>query len=311
MPTALLLFSEGFDSHLAGLILKEQGIKIIAIKFITPFFGWKYKENPFPFYEKIKALNFDEGLIIDITEEYIEILKKPEYGYGDYANPCIDCKIFMLKKAKELMEKYKADFIATGEVLGQRPMSQNKNILELIEEKAEVKGILLRPLSAKLLSITEVEKKGLVNREKLYSISGRKRTFQLELAKKFNLKEIPTPAGGCLLTDPQIGERVLKIIKEKRPLNYKTCQLLVLGRHFLEEGLWIVLGRNKEENEKIKRIVENKYKTYTLNVPAPTAVVIEGDPPQNFIKDLLIKYSKKAKNKISKGEEVFLISQNV
>lgn len=310
MPTALLLFSEGLDSHLAGLILKEQGIKVVAVKFITPFFGWKYKENPEPFYEKIKELGFDEGFLVDLTEEYLEILKKPEYGYGDYANPCIDCKIFMLKKAKELMKEFQADFIATGEVLGQRPMSQNKSALNLIEKKAEVKGILLRPLSAKLLAETEVEKRGLVDREKLFGISGKKRTFQLGLAKKFKLKEIPTPAGGCLLTDPQIGGRVLKVLKEKRTLNYKTAQLLTLGRHFFEEGLWIILGRNFEENEKIKKIAEKDYKTFTLNVPSPVAIMIEGNPPEEFIKNLLIKYSKKAKEKILKGEEVFLISQN-
>jgi len=308
MPTAILLFSEGLDSHLAGLILKEQGIKIVAVKFITPFFGWKYKENPESFYEKVKALGFDEGLLVDVTEEYIEVLKKPEHGYGDYANPCVDCKIFMLKKAKKLMEELKTDFIATGEVLGQRPMSQNKNALELIERKAGVKGILLRPLSAKLLAETEPEKKGIIDREKLFDIFGRKRNTQFELAKKFKLKEIPTPSGGCLLTDPQIGERVLKVIKERRTLNYETSQLLVIGRHFLEEGLWIVLGRNKEENEKIRRIVQNKYRTYTLDVPAPTAVIVEGNPPEEFIKKLLIKYSKKAKEKISKGEDVSLVS---
>jgi len=309
MPSAILLFSEGLDSHLAGLLLKEQGIKIIAVRFITPFFGWKYKEDPEPFYEKVKALGFDEGLLVDVTEEYIEVLKKPEYGYGDYANPCIDCKIFMLKKAKKFMEELKTDFIATGEVLGQRPMSQNKNTLELIERKAGVKGILLRPLSAKLLAETKPEKKGIIDREKLLDISGRKRTTQFELAKKFKLKEIPTPSGGCLLTDPQIGGRVLKVIKERRLLNYETSQLLIIGRHFLEEGLWVVLGRNKEENEKIRRIVQNKYKTYTLDVPAPTAVIVEGNPPEEFIKKLLLKYSKKAKEKISKGEDVSLISE--
>ncbi|PMP66968.1 MAG: tRNA 4-thiouridine(8) synthase ThiI [Thermodesulfobacterium geofontis] len=311
MPKALLLFSEGLDSHLAGLILKEQDIKIVAVKFITPFFGWKYKENSEPFYEKIKELGFDEGILVDITEEFLEILKKPQYGYGDYANPCVDCKILMLKKAKELMKNLKTDFIATGEVLGQRPMSQNKNTLDLIEEKSGVKGILLRPLSAKLLAETEVEKRGLVDRRKLLDICGRKRTAQLELAKKFHLKEIPTPAGGCLLTDPRIGERVLRVLKEKRILNYKIAQLLILGRHFFEEGFWIVLGRNREENEKIKRIAENSYKIYTLNAPAPLAVVVEGNPPQDFIKNLLVKYSKKAKEKIAKGEEVFLTSQNV
>ncbi len=309
MSTTILLFSDGLDSHLAGLILKEQDIKIIAVRFITPFFGWKYKENPEPFHEKIKELGFEEGFLVDITEEYLEILKKPEYGYGDYANPCVDCKIFMLKKAKELMKEFKADFITTGEVLGQRPMSQNKNTLELIEKKAGVKGILLRPLSAKLLAETEIEKKGLVNREKLFAIRGRKRTAQLELAKKLKLKEIPTPSGGCLLADPQIGKRVLKVLKENRTLNYKTAQFLTLGRHFFEEGLWVILGRNKEENERLKKIVEKEYKTYSLDVPSPLAVVVEGSPPEEFIKKLLVKYSKKAKIKISEGGEVSLVSE--
>ncbi len=308
MPTAFLLFSEGLDSLLSGLILKEQKVNIIAVKFITPFFGWKYKEDPTSFYKKIEELNFDKGILIDITEEYIKILKNPQYGYGDYANPCIDCKILMLRKAKELMAELKADFIATGEVLGQRPMSQNKNTLALIEEKAGLKGLLLRPLSAKLLSPTEPELKKLVDREKLLDIRGRKRNIQLELIKKFQIKEIPTPSGGCLLTDPQIGKRILTIVKEKRPLNYLTSQLLILGRHFLEEKIWILLGRNQEENEKIKKIVNKVYKTYTLNVPAPTAVVIEGNPPEEYIKKLLIKYSKKAKLRISKGERVDLVS---
>lgn len=308
MPTALLLFSEGLDSLLSGLILKEQKINVIAVKFITPFFGWKYKEDPTSFYKKIEQFNFDKGILIDITEEYLEMLKNPQYGYGDYANPCIDCKILMFKKAKELMSHLKADFIATGEVLGQRPMSQNKNTLYLIEEKSGLKGFLLRPLSAKLLPLSQPELKGLVEREKFLDIRGRKRNVQLELAKKFHIEEIPPPAGGCLLTDPQIGGRILTIIKEKRPLNYLTSQLLILGRHFLEEKMWIVLGRNQKENERIRKMVGEVYKTYTLNVPAPTAVVIEGNPPEEYIKKLLIKYSKKAKLKISQGEEVALIS---
>jgi tRNA U34 2-thiouridine synthase MnmA/TrmU len=307
MAKAILLFSDGLDSLLAGLLLKKLRIEIIAVRFITPFFGWKYKENPEPFYQKIKELSFEEGLIIDLTQEFLEVLKKPEYGYGDYANPCIDCKILMLRKAKELMQEKEADFIATGEVVGQRPMSQNKNTLELIEKKAVVKGILLRPLSAKLLSPTEPEKNGIVDRNQLLAIRGRKRTLQLELAKNWGIKEIPSPSGGCLLTDPQIGERVLKVLKERRTLNYETAQLLVLGRHFMEEGLWIVLGRNQEENQKIEKIAKNKFSLFKLDVPSPTAVVIEGKPPEEFIKNLLIKYSKKAREKISQGEKVVCI----
>ncbi len=304
MAKAILLFSNGLDSLLAGILLKKLNIEIIAVKFITPFFGWKYKENPESFYKKIKDLNFKKGIIEDITEDFLKILKKPEYGYGDYANPCIDCKILMFKKARELMEKLGVDFIATGEVIGQRPMSQNKNALELIEKKAGVKGLVLRPLCAKLLALTEPEIKGLVKREKLMDIRGRKRTTQLELARKWGIKNIPTPSGGCLLNDPQIGTRVLKILKDKRLLNYDTAQFLILGRHYFEDDWWIVLGRNQEENQKIEKIAKNKFPIFTLNVPAPTAVIVEGDPPEDFIKSLLIKYSKKAKQKLQQGEKV-------
>lgn len=304
MSKAILLFSEGLDSLLAGLLLKEQNIKVIPVKFITPFFGWKYKKNPEIFYQKLKNYRFEDGVIYDITEEFIEILKHPKYGFGNVANPCIDCKILMLKKAKDLMQEFQADFVATGEVLGQRPMSQNKQALELIEKESGLTGLLLRPLSAKLLSPTIPEKQNLVKRENLLDIRGRQRKIQLELAKKFNLQEIPTPAGGCLLTDPQIGGRVLRILKEKRSFNYKTCELTVMGRHFMEEGLWIVLGRDQQENERIKEIAKNLFPLYTLSVSSPLAAVIEGNPSLDYIKTLLLRYSPKAKKILEKGEKV-------
>lgn len=308
MTKALLLFSEGLDSTLAGLILKREGIKVIALRFITPFFGWKYKKSPDNFFNKCKTLSFDEALIIDITEEYLEILKRPIYGYGDYANPCLDCKIFFLKKAKFLMKELGADFIATGEVLGQRPMSQNRLALEKIEREAGVEGILLRPLSAKLLKETEPEKKGLINRNHLYSHRGRQRKFQLELAKIFNLKDIPTPAGGCLLTDPVIGCRTLKVLKEKRLLTPLTVELLTFGRHYFGENLWVVLGRNEEENKRLMELAKGTFSLYTLNEPSPVLSLLEGKEDLNFIKNLLIKYSKKTQKKLKLGEQIELLS---
>lgn len=307
MPRAILLFSDGLDSLLAGLLLKEQKVEVVPVKFITPFFGWKYKKEPELFYQKIRRYGFEEGMICDITESFIEVLKNPKYGFGEVANPCIDCKILMLKKAKDLLNTLKADFVATGEVLGQRPMSQNKRALEIIEKESGLKGLLLRPLSAKLLSPTLPEKQDMVKREKLLDLRGKQRKPQLELAKKFNLEEIPTPAGGCLLTDLQIGGRVLKVIKEKRRLDLKTCELLVMGKHFMEERLWIVLGRDQRENEKIKEIVQDLFPLYTLSVSSPLASVIEGDPPLDYIKTLLIKYSPKARKLIEQGETVACI----
>ncbi len=304
MVKAILLFSDGLDSLLAGLMLKKQGIEVIPLKLITPFFGWTYKKHPEKFFEKIKSLGFKEGYLQDITQRFLSVLKKPRYGYGSYANPCIDCKILMLKCAKEFMDKTGADFIATGEVVGQRPMSQNKPALELIEKQAEVSGKVLRPLSAKLLPPTLPEIKGLVNREELLDIKGRKRNLQIELAKNFGIKEIPPVSGGCLLTDPQIGSRVLRVLKENRPLTPVTAEILTLGRHFFEENLWIVLGRHQEENLHLENLASGNYRIFKLNFPSPTAILIQGNPPIDYIKNLLMRYSKKARQALERGEMV-------
>lgn len=307
MPKALLLFSEGLDSILAGLILKREKIDVCAVRFITPFFGWKYKTSPELFHEKIKELGLDEGLLIDITEEYLSMLRRPKFGYGDQANPCIDCKILFLKKAKDLLSVIGAHFIATGEVLGQRPMSQNRSALELIEKEAGVEGILLRPLSAKLLRETIPEKSGLIKRENLYDHWGRGRTFQLSLAKEFGLKEIPAPAGGCLLTDPIIGERVLRVIKENRPLTPLTAQLLTMGRHYFEEKIWIVLGRNEEENKRITELCSGVFPLFTLSEPSPVLAVLQGNCSEEKLFNYLLKHSRKAQKKLEEGGKVSLV----
>lgn len=307
MPRALLLFSEGLDSILAGLILKREQLEVCAVKFITPFFGWKYKNNPEVFLEKVTNLGFDDGLLVDITEEFLLMLSKPAHGYGDYANPCIDCKILLLRKAKDLLPKVGADFIATGEVVGQRPMSQNRNALELIEKEAGVEGLVLRPLSAKLLKETIPEKQGLTRRDKLYDHWGRGRSFQLSLAKEFRLKEIPTPAGGCLLTDPIIGERILKVIKEGRPLNPLTAQLLTIGRHYFDGTSWVLLGRNEEENKRIRDLCSRTYPLFTLSEPSPVLAIIQGNCPQETLFSYLIRHSRKAQKKLDEGGEVYLV----
>ncbi len=308
MPTAILLFSEGLDSTLVGLILKREGLKVIALRFITPFFGWKYKRNPQLFEEKVKNLGLDSALLIDLTEKYLEILKNPKFGYGDYANPCMDCKILFFKEAKNYLEKLGADFIATGEVLGQRPMSQSKVALERIEKLAGVEGILLRPLSAKLLKETEPEKRGIIKRENLYVHSGRCRTFQFQLAYEFGLKEIPTPGGGCLLTDPIIGKRVLRVLREKRPLTLLTAELLTFGRHFLEDSLWLALGRNQEENQRLVELSKDQFPLYTLSEPSPYLAVLQGNLKISQIKEILINYSKKAQKKLVEGGEIEVLS---
>ena len=307
MPTTLLLFSEGLDSYLAGKLMKRQGIQVIAVRFITPFFGWSLKQNPAPFYDKVAELGFDKGEIIDITDEYLDILKHPAHGYGSYANPCIDCKMCMVHKALEIMKKEHADFITTGEVVGQRPMSQNKQAMDLIRRKSGAEDVLLRPLSAKLLPPTLPEREGLVNREELLAISGRRREEQLKLAREFGIKDIPSPAGGCLLTDPAIGARVLKVLREKRPLTPLTAELLTVGRHIFEEDHWMVLGRNREENLAIFDLVHSHYPTYSLNEPSPLAVIVQGKKDEELLKKWLMKYSKKAREAAERREDVEVI----
>lgn len=307
---ALLLFSKGLDSLLAGKIIQKQGIDVIPITYITPYFNWKYHYNPEEYFQYCKSQGFNESYVIDITDEYLEILKKPRYGFGCLANPCIACKTFMISKTLTLLSKLNAKFIVTGEVLGQRPKSQNKWAMEVIRAESGAEDLLVRPLCAKLLPPSLPEKLGWIDREKLYSISGRSRHQQFILAKEFNIKNYSTPAGGCLLTDPEIGRRMLKILNEKRTLNRLTAELSVLGRHIFEDDIWIVLGRNHTENVKLYQLANEKLAVYTLNEPAPIAVVVEGHPSLKFVKELLTRYSKKAKEKIARGLQISLTQPN-
>ncbi|MGC8844083.1 MAG: tRNA 4-thiouridine(8) synthase ThiI, partial [bacterium] len=191
-------------------------------------------------------------LEIDITDDILKLLKAPPHGFGSQMNPCIDCHALMLRKAKEIMEEVGASFVATGEVLGERPMSQNREALRIVEKESGLEGLLLRPLSAKLLPPTIPEKEGWVDREKLLDIKGRSRKRQLELAEKWGIKDYPFPAGGCLLTDPQFSKR-LKDLLDNKELTKENVVLLKLGRHFrLRKGVKLVVGRNKDENERIR-----------------------------------------------------------
>jgi len=245
---ALFLFSGGLDSILAVKLLQEQGIKVAGLTFVSYFFNSDLAKE--------SAKNLDIKLkIIDFSDEHLDMVKNPQYGYGKAINPCIDCHILMLKKAKEISEKF--DFVATGEVLGERPMSQNKRALELIAEQSGLKDYLLRPLSAQLLEPTVPEKNGLVARNKLLDISGRSRKRQIVLAKKWGIKEYPTPAGGCLLTDFQFGRRLKELFKQWPDCRGDDVRLLKLGRHFWVKDNKIIVGRNQTENKEIKKLVND------------------------------------------------------
>lgn len=243
MHRALALYSGGLDSLLSILILREQNIDITALKFLTGFvrptvskdleyaerFGFQLKE-------------------ISIIDKFIQILKHPEHGYGKNLNPCIDCKILMLTEAKKLMKNFDAEFIITGEVVSQRPMSQKRELLIHMEKKATLEGLILRPLSAKLLPITEPESKGIVKRDLLYGIWGRTRTPHLMLSNKFGLNWIPQPSGGCLLTDPSFCRKVKDLI-DNNELTPEQIQFLKIGRHFrVSEKCKAIVARNESES---------------------------------------------------------------
>jgi hypothetical protein len=241
---ALIMFSGGLDSMLAAKLLQELGVDVLGINFYSAFFGNKNAVN------SAKQINL-KLISIPVKQDYIEMLKHPKHGYGSGLNPCIDCKIFMLKSAKKLMKKNNADFIATGEVLGERPMSQNSGALDIIELESGLKGKLLRPLSAKLLPETEAEKKHLVNRNKLLDISGRSRKKQIELANIYNIREYPSPGGGCLLCEKEFASRLADLFKNSKKTSMKEIESLRIGRHFRFGKSKIIVGRDKDENDKL------------------------------------------------------------
>ncbi len=253
---AVGLFSGGLDSLLAAKLMIIQDIDIRLITFVTPFCP-----SPWATQKKTSLMHKDLGVkikIVNLGKNYIEIVKNPQFGYGKNMNPCIDCRVHMIKKAKEYMEKIKAQFIFTGEVLGQRPMTQHKKNLEMIERKTGLQGLIVRPLSAKNLEMTTPEKKGWIDREKLLDLSGRGRKEQIILAQKLGITSFPWPAGGCLLTDPQFAQR----IKDSFNHGEDTQRYLIrlrYGRHFrLENGVKVIVGRNEQENAILTDLADEK-----------------------------------------------------
>ncbi|MBU4189727.1 MAG: hypothetical protein KJ886_01845 [Candidatus Thermoplasmatota archaeon] len=273
MTKAIGLLSGGLDSTLSVKLMLDQGIEVTALNFITPFCtctknGCKHEASRVAkeFGIRIKVIAADE--------DYIKIIKNPKHGYGKNMNPCIDCRIFMLKKAKEYMEKIDASFIFTGEVLGQRPMSQRLNIMKLIEKESGLEGLILRPLSAQFFEPTIPEKEGLVDRKRLLSIKGRSRKPQMKLAEEFSIKDYSCPAGGCRLTDSQFARRIKESFEHNED-SLNDIILLKYGRHFrLRSNAKVVVGRNKEENISIRNLAkENDLLFEVMEYGSPTALL--------------------------------------
>ena len=269
---ALSLMSGGLDSQLAVCILRDQGIDVEGVVFQSPFFDIS------PAVKAARQLGIKLH-IRDFTNEIMALLEKPPHGFGSCMNPCIDCHAKMLNVAGEMLKELGFDFLSTGEVLGQRPMSQRRQALDIVAKGSGVRDLILRPLSAKLLPPTKMEEDGLVDRERLLALEGRNRKPQMELAKKFNLKDYPSPAGGCKLTEPNYSKR-LKELKEHEGLdgNLSLVNLLRLGRHLrLPGGARVVAGRNKADNEAIRASAAPKdYLLRSVDVPGPTLLVSAG-----------------------------------
>ena len=273
---ALCVFSGGLDSLLSAELIRAQGIDVLALFFETPFFKSTTAKK---FAEQIKL----PIKVIDITYRHLDVVKNPKYGYGGNMNPCIDCHALMLRKAGEMLEEEGASFIFTGEVLGQRPMSQNRHALSLVAFESGFQGLVLRPLSAKRLPITIPEEKGWVKREDLMGFSGRSRKPQIELASRFNITGYPSPAGGCLLTDKGFSRRLKDLLSSSPNPDLYEIEILKLGRHFrIGSNTKLVVGRNKRENQAIHSLLKEKdLLLRTVDVPGPTVLVL-GDPSSEF-----------------------------
>jgi tRNA U34 2-thiouridine synthase MnmA/TrmU len=242
----LVLLSGGLDSTLAVKSMIDQDLDVEVAIFSTPFCLCDKCSAG----SVVKTFGLKSHSVI-LGQEYLDLIANPPRGYGSQMNPCIDCRIMMMIKAKELAKKLGAKCVVTGEVLDQRPFSQTKRAMELIERKAGMEGKILRPLSAKLLPETDFEKSGQVNRENLHAIQGRRRLPQMDLAKKWGVKDYPCPSGGCLLTDPRFAERLKDLLKYKKELKLDDVNLLKIGRHFRFDGSKFIVGRNEKENQNL------------------------------------------------------------
>ena len=252
MTRALAMISGGLDSILAAKLIKDQGIEVIGICFKSYFFN---EENAIKMTQQI-GIRLE---VIDFSQEQFEVVKNPKHGLGKNMNPCIDCHALMMKYSGGLLEKFDADFIITGEVLNQRPMSQNRQALNIVKKESGFSNKILRPLCALNLDPTEMELNGLVDREKLLKISGRSRKPQMELAEKWGIKEYPSPAGGCKLTEPNYSIRLKDALTRNENLTQKEIDLLRYGRHFVSpNNVKIIVTRTAEEGTEIKKLLSKE-----------------------------------------------------
>ncbi len=307
------LLSGGLDSQLAVRMMQEQGFDVSAVAIKTPFCDFDCGRGcGFEIRERADDLNVNLKTVY-LGDEYIEMLKHPKHGIGAGFNPCVDCRTMMFNAAKKHMEEIGAEFIISGEVLGQRPMSQHAPALELIEKDSGLKGKILRPLSGALLPETDAEKEGLIKRENLGMIRGRTRKKQFEMAKKYGIENPPNAGGGCLLTEPTFGIKAKDLFNHIENPTINDVDLLKIGRHFrLDEKTKLVVGRNKEENEMIKAIaLPNDILLESRDYMGPVSI-LRGDNAKDhvgFASSITLRYSDAPKDKegfvrVNKEKEV-------
>ncbi len=289
---AVVLMSGGLDSTLAAKLLQEQGVEVVGVHFSTGFCVSDHKRATAPAdadpaklrHEGLRA-GADLGVpveIVDLSGDYLEVVFNPKHGYGAHMNPCIDCRAHMLKKAKAIMERERADFVATGEVLGQRPMSQRRDPMRVIERESGLEGRLVRPLSALRLPPTEPEKEGLLDREKLLGLQGRGRRKQMDLIEEKGITDYPAPAGGCcFLTDENYARKFRDKMahRGKERIGWEDVALLKLGRHFrVSPRLKLIVGRVEAENDFLERYAAGRVRLEAEGFKSPVALTDENPP---------------------------------
>lgn len=294
---ALALLSGGLDSTLAVKMMLDMGIEVEALNFTSPFCTCTGKNAGC----KSEAVRVAEEYNIPIKVvhkglDYLEIVRNPVHGYGKGINPCVDCRIYLLKKAKEYMAECGADFIITGEVLGQRPMSQRRDTLRVIERESGLEGLLLRPLSARHFDPTIPEKEGWVDRDKLLALKGRSRKDQFELAEELDVKNYPCPAGGCMLTELTFVPKMRDVFDHSDDLNLRDFRLLKIGRHFrIGDRTKVILGRNEADNNLLETVRTQGEAALTWedgNTPVGVVVGVQDPACIDLAARILLRYTK-------------------
>ena len=292
---ALSLFSGGLDSILATRIILEQGIEVTALNYSTVFHCSSKGHSDSEAERGARMLGV-ELRVVHQSEDLLALVKAPKHGHGKNLNPCIDCRIMSFGKAGGYMREMGASFLVTGEVLGERPMSQRRHAMGLIEKEAGLDGLILRPLSAKLLKPSLPEREGWVDREKLHAIRGRSRKPQMALARHYGITEYPSPAGGCLLTDPGFSNRLGELLHHDADCTVNDVELVRVGRHFrLSPTVKAIVGRVESENEDLDALKrEGDTILEIVDIPGPLTLVRGEATPEDLTlaASITVRYSK-------------------